>query len=284
MTDVTVQDPPTMEPTPPVVATAGPQAERRLSLPTGRRLLRMYLTELRLVLREPQVLVFVFGFPVITVLVLSGVFGTGTDDSGFEFINPSHYYASAYFGVVLSAIGLIMLPAHIAGYRHLGVLRRYRTSGIAPWVFPAVQFLTGLTMAVLGFVVLTATALLGSGMPEMADVGRTLAGLAVGTLAFISIGIALGLLYPSPRAAQGLGLTMFFPMFLLAGGGPPPEALTDGMRVVADWMPLTHVIRSAQEPWLGLGSGGDHLAIITAILAASTMLWLWRAASVSRTA
>ena len=244
----------------------------------------MYLTELRLLVREPQVLVFVFGFPIITVLVLSGVFGTDTDNSGFEFVNPSHFYASAYFGVVLSAIGLIMLPVHIAGYRERGVLRRYRTSGVAPWVFPAVQFMTGVTMALMGFATLTATALLRSQMPEMSDAGSTLAGLAVGTVAFISIGIALGLLYPSARAAQGLGLTLFFPMFLLAGGGPPPEALTDGMKAVANWLPLTHVIRSAQEPWLGIGDGRDHLAITSVIFASATAIWLWRAAQVSRTA
>ncbi len=244
---------------------------------------RMYLTELRLLVREPQVLVFVFGFPIVTVLVLSGVFGTATDDSGFEFVNPSHYYASAYFGIVLSAIGLIMLPAHIAGYRDRGVLRRYRTSGFASWMFPAVQFMTGVTMALLGFASLTVTALMGSGMPEMVDVGRTVLGLAVGTLAFISIGIALGMLYPSARAAQGLGLTMFFPMFLLAGGGPPPEALTEGMRTVSGWMPLTHVIRSSQEPWLGLGGGADHLIITVGIFIAATAVWLWRAARVSAT-
>ena len=89
-----------------------------------RHVLAMYRTEMRLFMREAQVLVFVFGFPVVTALVLGGVFGTNTDDSGFEFVNPSHFYTAAYFGVVLAAIGLIMLPAHIASYRERGVLRR----------------------------------------------------------------------------------------------------------------------------------------------------------------
>lgn len=245
---------------------------------------RIYATELRLFFRETQVLIFVFGFPVITVLVLGGVFGTDTDDSGFEFINPSHFYTAAYFGVVLAAIGLIMLPAHVASYRERGVLRRYDTAGFARWMFPAAQYLCGLTFALLGFASLTITALLSSGMPDMVDATRTIVGLAVGTLAFISVGVALGMLLPSARAAQGLGLTMFFPMFLLAGGGPPPEALTDGMRAIANWLPLTHVIRAAQEPWLGLGSGRDHLFTVTCVLLGATATWLWSAARVSRSA
>lgn len=245
---------------------------------------RMYLSELRLFFRESQVLVFVFGFPVITVLVLGGVFGTDTDDSGFEFINPAHFYVSAYFGVVLSAIGLIMLPAHVAGYRERGVLRRYDTAGFARWVFPTVQFLCGVTFALFGFASLLATAWLSNGIPAMEDIARTLLGLTLGTLAFISIGVALGMSLPSSRAAQGLGLTMFFPMFLLAGGGPPPEALTDTMRTVANVLPLTHVIRSAQEPWLGLGNGTGHLVIVAAMFAVSATVWLVRATQVSRAA
>jgi len=250
----------------------------------SRPVLQMYLTEMRLFLREPQVLIFVLGFPVLMVLVLGGVFGTDTDDSGFEYVNPSHFYVASYFGVVLAAIGLMMLPSHVATYRERGVLRRYDTAGFARWVFPTVQYLCGLTFTLLGFMSLLITAWLAYGIPSMDDPVRTLLGLAAGTMAFISIGVALGMLYPTARAAQGMGLTMFFPMFLLAGGGPPPEALTDVMRSVANWLPLTHVIRAAQEPWLSIGDGQDHLLIVGAIFVAATGIWLWRANRVSAAA
>lgn len=245
---------------------------------------RLFVTEMRLFFRESHVLVFVFGFPVVTVLVLSGVFGTDTNDSGFEFINPSHFYVTAYFGVVIGAIGLIMLPSRVASYRELGVIRRYDTAGFARWIFPSVQFLCGITFALLGFMTLTATALLSSGLPSMNSPARTIVGLILASLTFISIGVMLGMLLPSARAAQALGMTAFFPMFLLAGGGPPPEALTDGMRTVANWLPLTHVIRVTQEPWLGLGDGADHLRIVIGMLFVSTGVWLWRSGQVVRAA
>ncbi len=244
---------------------------------------RLFQIEMRLFLREPQVLVFVIGFPALTVVVLGGVFGTDTNSSGFEYVNPSHYYAAAYFGVVLASIGLIMLPARVASYREQGVLRRYDSAGFSRWVFPAVQYLCGLTFSLLGFSSLMVTVQLGGdGMPPLDSPISTLLGLVLGTLAFISIGVALGMLCPTARAASGLGLTMFFPMFLLAGGGPPPEALTNGMRSAANWLPLTHVIRAAQEPWLGIGDGRDHLAVVVATLVVSTGVWLWRAERVSR--
>jgi len=250
-----------------------------------RQLIRLFVTEVRLFAREPQVLVFVIGFPIITVLVLGGVFGTDTDDSGFEYINPSHFYAAAYFGVVLAAIGLIMLPARVASYREQGVLRRYETAGFARWIFPTVQYLCGLTFALIGFASLLLTARFGGdGIPTVHDLGATILGVVVGTLAFISFGVALGMLYPTARAASGLGLGLFFPMFLLSGGGPPPEALTDGMRTVADWLPLTHVTRVAQEPWLNIGDGRDHLVVCIVIFVVSTTMWMVRARAVGRSA
>lgn len=245
---------------------------------------RLYASEMKLLLRETQVLFFVFGFPALTVLVLGGVFGTDTDDSGFEYINPSHFYVAAYFGVVLAAIGLIMLPSHVATYRERGLLRRYDTAGFARWVFPVAQYLCGITFALLGFASLVITAIVSSGMPPVDDLGRVAAGLTLGTLAFISIGVALGMLFPSARAAQGLGLAMFFPMFLLAGGGPPPESLPSTMRSISNAMPLSHVIRATQEPWLGLGTGTNHLAVVLAMLVVSAMVWLWRSGQVSRAA
>jgi len=266
-----------------VVSTTRAQTDTTTPSNSVRQLIRLFVTEVRLFAREPQVLVFVVGFPIITVLVLGGVFGTETDDSGFEYINPSHFYAAAYFGVVLAAIGLIMLPARVASYREQGVLRRYETAGFARWVFPTVQYLCGLTFALIGFTSLLLTAQFGGdGIPPVDDLGATALGIAVGTLAFISFGVALGMLYPTARAASGLGLAMFFPMFLLSGGGPPPEALTDGMRTVANWLPLTHVTRAAQEPWLGLGDGRDHLVICVATAVAATAVWVVRARMVSR--
>lgn len=246
--------------------------------------LRLYLTELRLFFREPQALVFVFGFPILTVLVLGGVFGTDTDDSGFEFVNPQHFYSAAYYGVVLCAVATIMLPVHLAGYRERGVIRRFDTSGFPRWAFPLSVLASGITFALLGLVALLGTAQLAFGLPSVDDWGRTVAGLVLGTLAFVSLGVAIGSLMPTARAAQGFGLMLFFPMFLLAGGGPPPAALSDTMRTIADWLPLTHIIRAIQEPWLGLGDGADHLVITAGILAASTAVWLWRAVRIGRVA
>jgi ABC-type multidrug transport system permease subunit len=62
-------------------------------------------------------------------------------------------------------------------------------------------------------------------------------------------------------------------MFLLAGSGPPPDAMSSVMADISPWLPLTHVVRAIQEPWLGLGTNTDHIAINLAVFAAATALW-----------
>jgi ABC-2 type transport system permease protein len=241
-----------------------------------RRLLR---SELRLLLREPLVLAFVFAFPMITVLVLGGVFDD--NDPAFEGVLPSDFYIAAYFGVVIAAVGLIMLPAHVASYREAGVLRRFDAAGFPRWAFAVSQYVMGAAFMAIGAVILLATAAVAYGLPAIENIPRTTIGIVAGALAFISIGVLLGTLLPNARAAQGVGLLLFLPMFLLAGGGPPPDAMSPVMNDIATFLPLTHVVRAIQEPWLGLGlgTGTDHLLVVIAIFVGATLLTLSRSGS-----
>ena len=70
-------------------------------------------TNLRLMAREPMVAVGLIGFPLVTVLVLAGVFGQ-VPDPEFGGVAPDDHYLAGYIGVVLAALGLITLPVHIA--------------------------------------------------------------------------------------------------------------------------------------------------------------------------
>ena len=81
----------------------------------------------------------------------------------------------------------------------------------------------------------------------------------VSTLSFVSLGFLIGTLLASARAAQAVGLLLFFPMWLLSGAGPPREVMGDAMRVISDALPLTYVVTALQDAWLGLGSSLTEL-------------------------
>lgn len=238
----------------------------------GFSLLRLAATEMRLFLREPVVLTFVFAFPILTVLVLGGVFDD--DDPAFEGVLPSDYYLAAYIGVVIAAIGLVMLPVHLASYRERGVLRRFDVSHFPRWALPAAWILVAMVITAVAVAVLLVTGWLVYGLPAPDDLAGVIVGSLLGAFTFISIGIALGMALPSARSAQGLGMLLFFPFFLLGGAGPPPDAMGEPMGSISDLVPLTHVVRSIQEPWLDLGSATGHLVVLVALAATATVAWV----------
>ncbi|MFN2608904.1 MAG: ABC transporter permease [Acidimicrobiales bacterium] len=233
---------------------------------------KLIRTELRLVLREPLVLAFVFAFPVVTVLVIAGSFGAD-DAHSFSFVDPSQWYVASYLAVVIAAIGLVMVPVHLAGYRERGVLRRFAAAGFPRWSFAAAQLAVGVILTAVGSAVLLVVAGAVYGLPTVTSPVATGVAVLLGAVAFTSLGLVLGSILPTARAAQGIGLLLFFPSFLLGGGGPPPAAMSSTMRGVAKLLPLTHVTDSIRRPWLGLGGGGWDLAIVAGVLVGSALVW-----------
>jgi ABC-2 type transport system permease protein len=234
--------------------------------------LKLVRTELRLVLREPLVLAFVFAFPIVTVLVIAGSFGAD-DAHSFANVDPSQWYVASYLAVVIAAIGLVMVPVHLAGYRERGVLRRFAAAGFPRWSFAAAQLIVGVILTLVASAVLLVVAGLVYGLPPVHSPVTTAAAVVLGAVAFTSVGLLLGAVVGTARAAQGVGLLVFFPSFLLGGGGPPPDAMSSAMRQIARFLPLTHVTLAIRQPWLGIGHGSWDLAIVAGVLAASALGW-----------
>ncbi len=238
---------------------------------------RLVRAELKLMTRDPLVLTFVFVFPIVTMLIIGGSFGT-KPDRGFGGVNPAHWYVASYLTVVIAATGLVMLPVHLASYRERGVLRRFAAAGFPRWSFSIAQLVVGLITTALACLLLIIVAAPVYGIPTVHDGWRTGAALALGAVAFVSLGVLLGSLLPSARAAQAIGLLLFFPSFLLGAGGPPPKVMGPVLRQIADVLPLTMVTKAVRDPWLGLGSASGALMVVAVLAVASTVLAARRAA------
>jgi ABC-2 type transport system permease protein len=219
--------------------------------------------ELKLFLREPFTVIFTFVFPLVTLVVISGSFAA--DDPAFRGATPSDYYLASYIGVVIGAVGLIAVPVHIAVYAERGILRRFRASAIpARSVFGA-QLLVGLLMAVSGSLVLLVAGRLLYGAKLPVHPAGALLAFALSAASFLALGLLIALLTRNARAAQAVGLLLFFPMFLLSGAGPPRSVMSSPMNAVAKALPLTFVVRALQDPWLGKGHNAGDLVLLVAV-------------------
>jgi ABC-2 type transport system permease protein len=238
---------------------------------------RLVRAEMKLMVRDPLVLTFVFAFPVVTMLIIGGAFGT-TPTRAFEFTNPAHWYVASYLTVTITAGGLVMLPVHLASYRERGVLRRFTAAGFPRWSFAVAQLIVGLVTIAAASAVLLAVAAPVYGIPALHNVWRVAAALLLGAVAFVSIGVLLGTLLPSARSAQAVGLLLFFPSFLLGAGGPPPQVMGSAVKVVAGPLPLTQLTDAVREPWLNIGQATGSLIVVACMAALATAIAVRRAA------
>lgn len=244
-----------------------------------RNLAKMTWLELKLFFREPITVIFTLAIPLIFLFIMGGVFGNtpDTDDEGsivFRGVGPIDYYIPAYIALVVASLGLIGLPVHLAGYRERGVLRRFRASSVSLGSIlgsqAAVMFLMGIVGSVI--LIVAAVAAYDPHFPE--SPWLVLPAFVLATLCFASLGVMLGSILPTARAAQGVGVLLWFVMDILCGAGPPPEVLNDGMTWVARFLPLTHTVRLLQDPWLGFGWNVLETIIVVGITIGAALISL----------
>lgn len=234
--------------------------------------------ELKLFLRDPLSLVLTLALPLFFLVVLNGVFGNEREVDPVEDVwggvGPADYYVPAYVGLVMAAVGVLSMPVRLATYRERGILRRFRASAVPLRVVLMAQVILAFGIALVGGVSLTlASALIyGTGFPEAPAL--LTAGFILSALSFSALGVLLGSVLPTARTAQGVGLMLFFVMFLLSGSGPPRDVLTGGMRTVGDLLPLTHVVRLLQEAWLHSQWDATASVVVLAVLVTAVLLSL----------
>jgi ABC-2 type transport system permease protein len=110
------------------------------------------------------------------------------------------------------------------------------------------------------------------GVPTIEDPVQVAAGVLIGSVGFVSLGVLLGTLLPSARSAQAVGLMLFFPSFLLGVGGPPPAVMSEPLAEIADKLPLAMVNDVVRQGWLGLGDAYGTLATVGVLAIVATAL------------
>jgi ABC-2 type transport system permease protein len=241
-------------------------------------LVKMTWLEQKLFLREPLTVLFALALPLVILFVMGGVFGNESTPEVYRGVGAMNYYVPAYIALVAASVGLISLPTHIASDRERGVLKRYRASGVPAWALVGAQIVVTLTISAVSALVLISVAMPTHDVVAPDSVATVIAGFALVALAFAAVGVLLGAVLPSSRAAQALGVLLWFVLLMLGGAGPPPEVLTGAMGTVGDYSMLRQAVEVMQDGWLSLDPGRSWLVvtgvgIVTALLAVRLFRW-----------
>ncbi|MFZ0013220.1 MAG: ABC transporter permease [Acidimicrobiia bacterium] len=239
---------------------------------------KMSWLEQKLFLREPLTVLFALALPLVVLFVMGGVFGNESTPEIYRGVGAMNYYVPAYLALVTASVGLISLPTHIASNRERGVLKRYRASGVPAWIIVGAEIIVMLTIATVSAIVLVSVAMPTHDVVAPDSIPMVIAGFVLVALAFASIGVLLGAVLPSSRAAQALGVLLWFVLLILGGAGPPPEVLTGAMSTIGDLTVLRQGIEVMQHGWLSLDPGASWLIVggamtIAAVLAIRLFRW-----------
>ncbi len=260
------------------VAPAGSIAVAHRRPRQTRALRKLTWVELKLVLREPLTLVFVLAFPVVLLFVMGEVFGQDAGDPGevvFRDFGAMNYYVPGYLALVGAAFGMISLPTHLAAYREQGVLRRLRASSVRGWQVLASQTMVGLALSSIGAVMVAILGVVVYDVRSPASPAAVVLIYLLATVCFMVLGCLLGAIMPQARAAQGIGLILFFTMMFLSGTSPPVEVMSDVMLGIGKALPLYHAALALQDAWNGLGVNWVEVGILSAVTVGALGLTIW---------
>jgi ABC-2 type transport system permease protein len=116
-------------------------------------------------------------------------------------------------------------------------------------VYLVASLLMYLTVALVGMSILILAGKLIFGLRFAGSWLNVLGAFILSALAFYTFGFLISELAASARAAQTIGMVIFFPMMFLSGAGLPIQMLPEWLRRVSDFLPLTYVVRLIQGLW-----------------------------------
>jgi ABC-2 type transport system permease protein len=233
-----------------------------------------------LFLRDPVVLLVALAVP-IGILLVFGLPGFAREPAAvlggqrpIDTVLPSIALAISVAVLAISA-----LPGYLAIYREKGILRRLSTTPASPAMLLVAQVAVNLAMLLvaLGLVLAIGAVWLDMAMP--ASVGWFVVAFVLGAAALFAVGMVIAAVAPTARAANAIGMLVFFPSLFFAGAWLPKEQMPDLLSRIGDLTPLGAFRESVQDAWAGSTPEPLHLAALAVVVVvagvAAAKLFRW---------
>jgi ABC-2 type transport system permease protein len=229
-----------------------------------RGLIRLTITNLKLYIREPVSVFFTLAFAPLLVVLFGAMYGNDPSPlfGGYGSMDIS---MPAYTALILGSVGILGIPIQVGSLREQGVLRRYRATPMHPLTYIVADVFTNLIMTLLGMVLLVLVGWLLYSVQFEGQVLDVIGALLLGGLSMFAFGYLIAGLAPGARAAQVIGMVIFYPMMFLSGAGIPLEIMPESVRKISDYLPLTYVVKLLRGLWFG-ESWGAHLLDVAVLV------------------
>lgn len=232
---------------------------------------KMTWTEAKLFLREPLGAFFTLAFPLIVLFVFGSIFGNEPAEElgGRGSVDTS---TPGLIAMVIGTVGMIGLPLVLASYRENGVLRRLRATPLPPATVLGTHVIVHLCMTLAGVLLLVIAGRLVYGLTLPSSSLAVAAAFLLASLSFFGLGFVLAGLLPTARAAQTVGMALFYPMLFLSGAAFPRQMFGDTLRRISELLPLTHVTILIENLWFEGHWSLVSLGVLATMLAGGVLI------------
>ena len=207
--------------------------------------------ELKLNVRNMNMVIFAVIMPLIVLVILGFIYGTkpAADGAAYTFMEQSF---GALCCISICAGGLMGLPLVVSEYRERKILKRFQVTPVSPAKLLLVEFLVYVIYCIVSMVTLLPTAMLFWKIEIQGSVLLFLGSWLLTMVSTLSIGLLVGGIAKNMKSASVIACILYFPMLIFSGATLPFEVMPVAMQRIISIFPLTQGIQLMKATFLGL--------------------------------
>ena len=221
------------------------------------------LTELKLLGRTPAALFWGIGFPVVGLIVLGAIPGTGKPVKSLGGVSVLETYLPIIITFMIIMTAVNFLPSTLTSYRERGVLRRMFTTPVTPQALRtadlAITLGTQIVTAAVIVVLATAAFTASIGAPLAFIVSFLLLAAAASSLGLLVAAVSM-----TAKAANALGAVLFFVLMFFSGLWLPRAEMPSFLRGISDGTLTGSGVQAVQNAMAGHWASGTFFGVLVA--------------------
>ena len=237
--------------------------------------------DLRVTVRNPRARFFTLVFPVVLLVVFTGVWGSQHTILQGVHVKLSRFYVPGILAMSVVTSTYAGLVISLSNLRETGVLKRRRATPVPPALLIASQAAASVVVTLWTSTVLLVIAkvLYGVGFaaPALAAIACT---VLVATVALACVAYAVSGLIGNPDAAQPLVQATMLPLWFVSGVFIPPHNLSSTVRTIGKVFPVEHIANSLQlasvNGSFGSAISAGDIGVLAAWAVAAALFAAWR--------
>ncbi|MGN1051853.1 MAG: ABC transporter permease [Candidatus Scatosoma sp.] len=229
----------------------------------------LFKNELKLNIRNMNMVIFAVIMPLVVLFVLGLIYGTtpAADGAAYTFLEQSF---GALCTISSCAGGLMGLPLVVSEYRERKILKRFRVTPVSPLKLLMVEFCIYIAYCIASMITLVLAARLIWNVRINGSLLAFSGSWILTTVSTLGIGITVGGVAKNTKSAGVIACILYFPTLIFSGATIPYEVMPTAMQKAVSFFPLAQGIQLMKTTFLGLPVFGAWIPV--AVMGAVTVV------------